>query len=303
MTNQYMTRLKLSAWIDAFLRDCKARELSPYTVEFYRLQLAAFATFCQARDILEVEHITPDLIRAYMLDLEATGHNPGGRHAKYRAVRVFLNWYVAEAEPEGWNNPIHKVKPPKVIQPPIEGVSLADVKALLDTCGGDFIGTRDRAIILCLLDTGARAREFLSLNFDDLDPIGGGVMLRQTKNKKPRVVFIGKKSRKALRAYLKQRDDNSPAVWVTSLGERLAVQSLQSMMKRRAKRAGLKQSPSPHDFRRQFALSMLRAGVDVFSLQRLMGHTTLDVLRRYLAQTTDDLQAAHDRGGPVDNSL
>src|SRR5258706_8892808 len=298
--SQYMTRLKISAWIAAFLRDCKSRELSPFTIEYYRAQLAAFATFCQAQDVIEVEHITPDLIRVYMLELEATGHNPGGRHAKYRGVRVFLNWYIAEAEPESWNNPLAKVRPPKVTQPPIEGVSLADVKALLDTCGGDMIGLRDRALILCLLDTGARVREFLSLNFDDLDPIGGGVLLRQTKNSKPRMVFIGKKSRKALRAYIKRREDESPALWVTRSGERLAVSSLQGMLQRRAKLAGLKDTPSPHDFRRGFALNMLRAGADVFSIQRLLGHTTLDVLRRYLAQNTDDLQAAHDKGSPVD---
>jgi len=299
MTNEYMTRLKFSAWVDAFLRDCKSRQLSPFTIEYYRAQLAAFATFCQAQDVIEVEQINPDMIRAYMFDLEATGHNAGGRHAKYRGVRVFLNWYIAEAEPEGWTNPIHKVKPPKIQQPPILGVSLADVKKLLDTCGDDFIGTRDRALILCLLDTGARVREFLSLNFDDLDPIGGGVMLRQTKNKKPRVVFIGKRSRRFLRAYIKRREDKSPALWVTRSGERLAVQSLQGMLKRRAKLASIS-TPSPHDFRRAFALNMLRAGVDVFSLQRLMGHSDLTTLRRYLAQDDSDLQAAHDKGGVVD---
>src|SRR5258706_15638419 len=108
MTNEYMTRLKIAAWIAAFLRDCKSRELSPFTIKNYRAQLAAFAKFCQAQAISEVESITPDLIRAYMLDLEATGHNAGGRHAKYRGVRVFLLWYEREAEPEGWHNPITK---------------------------------------------------------------------------------------------------------------------------------------------------------------------------------------------------
>src|SRR5258706_10885708 len=157
--SQYMTRLKISAWIEAFLRDCKGGELSAFTIEYCRARLAAFATFCQAQDVIEVEHITPDLIRVYMLELEATGRNPGGRHAKYRGVRVFLNWYISEAEPEGWHNPITKVRPPKMTQPPIEGVSLADVKALLNTCGDDFTGVRDRALLLCLLDTGARVRE------------------------------------------------------------------------------------------------------------------------------------------------
>jgi site-specific recombinase XerD len=70
---------------------------------------------------------------------------------------------------------------------------------------------------------------------------------------------------------------------------------------RHAKLAGV-DIPSPHDFRRAFAINMLRAGVDVFSLQKLMGHADLQVLRRYLAQTTDDIAKAHRIGSPVDNN-
>jgi site-specific recombinase XerD len=71
------------------------------------------------------------------------------------------------------------------------------------------------------------------------------------------------------------------------------------MLQHRGKLVGVT-LPSPHDFRRAFALNMLRAGVDVFSIQRLMGYATLDVLRRYLAQNSDDLRDAHDKGSPVD---
>jgi hypothetical protein len=61
--------------------------------------------------------------------------------------------------------------------------------------------------------------------------------------------------------------------------------------------------PSLHPFRLVFTINMLRAGVDVFSLQKLMGYTDLQVLRRYLAQTTEDIAQAHQRGSPVDNAL
>jgi len=67
--------------------------------------------------------------------------------------------------------------------------------------------------------------------------------------------------------------------------------------------AGLKDIPTPHDFRRAFALIMLRNGVDIFALQKLMGHSDLQVLRRYLAQTDQDIQTAHMRGSPVDSNL
>ncbi|NLF02023.1 MAG: site-specific integrase, partial [Anaerolineales bacterium] len=61
--------------------------------------------------------------------------------------------------------------------------------------------------------------------------------------------------------------------------------------------------PTLHSFRRAFALACLRNGIDVYSLQRLMGHADLSVLRRYLAQTEADLQQAHAQGGPVDRLL
>ena len=62
-------------------------------------------------------------------------------------------------------------------------------------------------------------------------------------------------------------------------------------------------APSLHSFRRAFAINMLRAGVDIYSLQLLMGHADLQVLRRYLAQTNDDLLKAHRKGSPVDSYL
>ena len=58
-----------------------------------------------------------------------------------------------------------------------------------------------------------------------------------------------------------------------------------------------------HAFRRAFALTMLREGVDIFTLAKLMGHSTIAVLQRYLKQTTEDVQAAHRRSGPVDRLL
>jgi integrase/recombinase XerD len=75
------------------------------------------------------------------------------------------------------------------------------------------------------------------------------------------------------------------------------------VVRRRALKAGLDKEPSLHSFRRAFAIGALRGGVDLMSLQRLLGHADLSVIRRYLAQTEDDLQAAHRKGSPVDNLL
>lgn len=290
----------LSKWIEGFLRDCRVRELSPYTVKYYRAQLADFASFANLQSVTTITAITPDLIRGWLLYLEATGHNPGGRRTKYIALRAFLNWYASEAEPPGWTNPISKVKPPKVDREPIEGARLEDIRAMLATCNDGFLGVRDRALLLALLDTGARAGEFLAVDLEDVDTVTGAVILRRTKARKPRTVFLGKKARKALRRYLSLRRDNSPALWISRRGDRLGMSGLQIVLKRRGRLAGLKNTPSAHDYRRSHALMMLRAGTDIVTLSRLMGHATLEVLKRYLAQSADDLQRAHEKASPAD---
>jgi integrase/recombinase XerD len=169
---------------------------------------------------------------------------------------------------------------------------------------GTFAGDRDEAILLCLLDNGARAGEFLAINLDDLNQARGDLLIRQGKGRKPRTVYIGKKSKRALRRYLKQRRDNNPALWVTPPrfgSNRLSYDGLRTVLKRRAKIANV-EKPTLHDFRRAFCLAMLRNGTDIFTLAKLMVHISTAVLQRYLRQTNKDTEQAHRRAGPVDNS-
>jgi integrase/recombinase XerD len=81
----------------------------------------------------------------------------------------------------------------------------------------------------------------------------------------------------------------------------LTYSGLTEVLSRRADKAHVEE-PSPHDFRRAFALSMLRNGIDIFTLAKLMGHEGISVLQRYLKQTNLDTEEAHRRAGPVDNS-
>ena len=290
----------LETWLEAFLLDRKSQNMSSHTIQFYRAELQRFAGFAESQVITDVMQITPNTIRAFLAWLEETGHNPGGRHAAYRALKAFLRWFESEVEPDNWKNPVNKIKPPKLAQDVLEPAALEDIGALLKVCGADLLGARDRAIFLFLLDTGARANEALSVDVEDVDLVTGAVMIRMGKGRKSRTVFLGQKSRKALRAYLKGRRDNCAALFASDDGKRLAYGGLRGIVTRRASQAGI-DPPELHSFRRAFAINMLRAGVDVYSLQELMGHADLQVLRRYLKLTSVDLRAAHVKGSPADN--
>ncbi len=290
----------LQQWMEIYIQSCKARNLSAGTVGFYVQKLGVYSKYCQDLAITKINQITPNNIREFLIFLEVRKHNPAGIHCYYRALKAFLRWFEQETEPEGWQNPINKVKPPKVPVVPLTPASVETIKALLDSCNNNtFLSIRDKTILICLFDTGARLGEFLALNSTDIDLMTGKVQILSGKGRKYRFVFLGEKARILMKKYLKRRSDQNPSLWVGRSGERLTDTGLRQILRRRSKRAGVL-PPSPHGFRRAFALIMLRNGVDIFTLQKLMGHSDLQTLRRYLAQTDEDLKLASIKYSPVD---
>ncbi|MBK9925421.1 MAG: tyrosine-type recombinase/integrase [Anaerolineales bacterium] len=299
-TIAYLQDDYLLIWADAFLIDRKAQNMSKGTLEFYRKKLKYFTDYCDTQAVKQITQITPTLLREFLLDLENKGHNSGGIHAVYRTIKTFLRWWENEVEPDDWKNPIKKVKPPKVNIELLEPANIDDVYKMIDSCKDNITGKRDKALMLFLLDTGVRASEVTSISLEDINLITGEVIIKLGKGKKDRQVYLGSKTRKALRAYMKLRSDSSNNLWIRDDGERLTYWGLKMIMKRRSKQAKVK-TPQLHAFRRWFALTCLRTGMNVYSLQELMGHADLQVLRRYLKQTNQDIREAHQRASPVDN--
>ena len=279
--------------VSGFLVDCRARRLSPKTIRAYSQELRYFCDWLDGQGVVELEELAAEDVRLYLVQLSER-RNPGGCHIAYRVIKTFTYWWEQETDGE-YRSPVRKVRPPKLNIQPLGPVELGDVRRMVEACKQD----RDKAILLALLDAGCRANEFISIDLSDLDLVTGAVYIRHAKGGKSRTVFVGKTTRRAIRAYLKHRQDSCPALWVTDEGERLTYSGLRQVIRRAAARAGLPE-PGLHAFRRAFAVSCLRNGVDVYSLQALMGHASLQVLKRYLKLTGDDLQAAHMRGGPVD---
>lgn len=287
--------------VNNFLTDRKLRSLSKNTLNFYSWQLTLFLRWCAEFSIESMEQINPDVLRRYLLQLGKT-RNPRGVHAMWRTLKVFLRWWESDAEPENWRNPITKVPPPKINTDPIEGISLAHFAALVDTCDRDFLGLRDRAIFMALLDTGMRMAELLALNVEDVDLETGSVVVKHGKGNKKRIVFLGIKARRDLVRYMRARSglvETSP-VFVTRSGTRFKSAGLRQMVINRAKRAGIP-APGLHDFRRTFTIQSLRNGADVLSISRTLGHSNVHLVERYAKQTTDDLRMVHEATSPVDN--
>jgi integrase/recombinase XerC/integrase/recombinase XerD len=291
----------ISREIIAFIIDRRSAKRSPATIRYYQTELDWFAAYLQQHKITLIEDITAEDIREYLIHQGGT-RNANGVHCSFRAVKAWLNWWGIELDDDTWRNPIRKISPPKISSEPLPGVPMDHIHALLATCKRDRTGQRDRAILLTLLDTGLRSSEFLNLNYGDINLKSGAIQVHAGKGSKDRIVFSGNRSRREIIRYFRNRGElaaNSP-LWATQTGSRLTHAGLRDMFQRRSARAGIG-TPQIHDFRRAFAIESLRNGCDLVTLMRLMGHTSPNVLRRYLHLVDGDLQKTHERTSPADN--
>lgn len=222
-----------------------------------------------------------------------------------RAVRAFWSWLVRE-EVSSFN-PFARVKIPKPPTKVIATFSEKQLNAMLKTINtATPAGFRDWSMILTLLDTGLRASELVGLTMSDVN-LDDGMAKVYGKGNKERVVPFGAKVQKTLWKYL-QRHRPKPAnplctaLFLTAAGQPISGDRLRAIIEKYANRAGIEGVRcSPHTFRHTFAISYLRNGGDVFSLQRILGHSSLDIVRIYVNLAEADVKACHQRFSPADN--
>jgi site-specific recombinase XerD len=285
--------------INGFILERQSRGLSKRTVAYYIEKLGYFCKYLDDLHVVDIGEISPEIIRQYLIFL-SNSHNAGGVHSIYRAIRALFNWWEFETGGD-FKNPIKKVPAPRFNTDPLPGISIQDVMKMVDACSSDF-AIRDKSIILTLADTGLRASEFISLDIQDIDLITGQISVKHGKGNKSRTVYAGRKCRQMIRKYLKTRNNLSliSPLWAISEGERISFSGLREIIRRRAKDAGLKE-PGLHDFRRCFAITMLRNGCDLITLSRLMGHSNLEVLKRYLLISKSDLENTFRATSSIDH--
>jgi integrase/recombinase XerD len=299
---------KIDEWQEAFIADRKVQAVKPGTVEIYHRGFRFLNEFSEINQIQYIEEIDANMLRRFLAWLEDKKKlTPGGRHQIYRVIRTYIYFWEMETEPLIWSNPFKRVKAPRLNEELLDPVNMDDLHRMLKTCDNDFYGTRDKAIFYTLLDTGLRASELLSLHVDNLDIIKGQIELKIGKMGKGRIVFVSQKTRKAIRNYMTLREahfnNRSPSLFISDMGEELGYFGLRMIMTHRAQKAGVKKPPSIHSFRRRFALTCLENGMNVFTLQRLMGHADLQVMKRYLKQTPGSMKDDFEASSPVESLL
>lgn len=274
-------------------------DLSPHTQRWYVEKLEVFVEWCEEQHIL-LENIRVADIRAFIEAVRKRTNPHTGRplstytvHGYAQVVKGFFNFCINEDRLEELvsDKLPKRIKMPRVEQKIIETFSQEQIKGLFVACEREITSDlviRDKAILSVLLDTGIRAGELigLTLNHVHLSPQNAYIKVFG-KGMKWREVGLGKEARTALHTYIALYRCAPPAEQHVFLSRRtggpLTVDGLNQILYRLRDWADIKGVRcSAHTFRHTYAVSFLSAGGDIYTLSRLLGHTSVQVTENYL---------------------
>ena len=295
---------------------------STKTIQWYTANLKRFAQFLSDNQLPDaVTEIGKEEARQFISHLQTQvtrwQNHPGihdekrlsafSVHGYARTIKAFWSWLLAEGYVT--RNPMTSLKLPKTPRKVISTFSQEQIQKILgavDTKSSH--GFRNYTTILLLLDTGIRLSELINLQMNDIDFLQSFILVKGKGNKE-RVVPFGSQVRRTLRRYVMhfRPEPDSPRtneVFLTEYGLPLTPRAFQSMLLRLSKKAKMPGVRlNPHRFRHTFATQYLVQGGDVFTLQKILGHSSLEVVRVYVNFITSDILQQHRKFSPVDNAI
>lgn len=275
-----------------FYRFCRVKNLADQTLDYYEVVIDNFGKFLPLNN--QISSITSKTIEEYILHLrENTNLNDISINTRLKGLRVILYYFMELGYMEEF-----KIKTPKAEKKIKETYTDAELKILLKKpnlkeCS--FAEYRDWAIINYLLGTGNRSSTVCNLKIRDIDFEGGYIKLDKTKNKRQHIIPLSDTLAKVLTEYLQYRNgDLDDYLFISVYGEKLNRNSLANTIRNYNRRRGVMKT-GIHLFRHTFAKNWIMSGGDIFRLQKVLQHSTLDMVREYVNMFNDDLKQDYEK--------
>jgi site-specific recombinase XerD len=296
--------------IEGFLLSCKVENKSPATISFYKNILEKFQWFLGKCGIETIDATAIRQFLSYLKDSPNRWDSTNKRANRpvcaytvdryYTGLSALFRWATIEGMVE--SNPMATIKKPRFQHKIIKGLEPEVCQKLIGCFNGKSIEHyRNKAIVYMFLDTGLRLSELANLKMSDIN-VERGIIRVIGKGDKERLVRIGFKTQKALWSYLARRDSHIDYAWIGRENQPFTATGIAQMIRNLGNRVGI--SLSPHKLRHSFAISFLRNGANPFELQIALGHSTLEMTRRYTqALGFEDVFKRHVLASPVDRLM
>lgn len=279
---------------------------SQLTIRNYDLYLSRFVGFARKEGISRASDIDIELVRRFRLWLNRRKDKHGhplklvSQNYHIIALRSFLK-YLAKRDIR--TLAAEKIELPKVPQRQVQFLEGEDIDKLLDAPNAekeDILRVRDRAILELLFSTGLRVAELTSLKREQVN-LKKDEFSVKGKGGKIRVVFLSDSAKAALKNYLNKRTDNDPALLRSHNHKKiditdskpLTARTIQRIIKKYAKLAGVSPDITPHTLRHTMATDLLAAGADLRSVQEILGHSSITTTQIYTHITNKRLKEVH----------
>ncbi len=270
--------------------------VSSKTVEAYRWAWRAFESVLKGKQDVNKAEVLQRIAALRSQGLSAVTVN-----TYLRSLNAFSNWMLKEGHPSA----LAKISRLKEDHKVLQTFSDAHISKLASFRGATFGEQRTHLLICLILDTGIRIDEALSIErAEDVNLDQLVVKIRNGKGGKERVNPFSMQLRKLLFRFMQQwKPTYGDLLFYAGKGERMVQRNALRDFKALCQRLGIRGVRcSFHTARHSFAVAYLRNGGDVFRLQRILGHSKLEMTRRYVNLNTEDLQAVHQRFSPLAQS-
>jgi site-specific recombinase XerD len=310
-----LTPAAIKKHAQGWLLDCEIRQHSKRTLDRRREMLDKFLWWLHQEEVAEVGTFELRMFFAYL----TRGHqDAGGRWGNpqlssalrprtvkdyHGHLRTFFRWLISEEVIE--TSPMEKLAAPVARADQIQPFTEEQVRSLIASTKHTHHPKRDRAILMFMLDTGARASEVCGLKVRDVDLQNRCAQVLGKGNKHRQIFFSGQTT-KDLYNYLCEKEKESHEALFTSdrgtrAGDGLTRSGLLQLFERLGAASGIEVTRcSPHTMRHTAAIMFLRSGGNQFSLMQMLGHNQVQMTARYVALAQGDVRQQHRQHSPVE---
>lgn len=283
---------------DEFIFNCKSRNLREYTIKFYDNNMLNIYKFIEPKT--PISSITKDTVDNFILSCKnELNINSVTLNTYVRALKTILYFFMEKGYMKEF-----KISLPKMDKEIIETYSPNELDLLLKkpnvkTC--NFVEYRNWVVCNFLLAVGCRLNSLINIMVEDIDFTNNMVYIKTTKNRKPLIIPLSETIIPILKEYIGiRKGENEDYLFCNAYGQLLNRNTLSENLRSYNRRRGVK-TTGIHRFRHTFAKNWILNGGDIFRLQKILGHSDIEVVRNYVNMFTNDLQRDFNEFNPLEN--